>query len=110
MKNIVIAGGGIAGLLCALLLSDKKKYTIHLVEKEKQLGGLLKAFDYGKYGKFDYGAHNILETGLKELDEILINLLKEEEWEISNASNSQRRILTGHFYNNKGKSSCFLHS
>jgi protoporphyrinogen oxidase len=98
-KEIVIVGGGIAGLLSALLFSKNTNYKIYLIEKDKELGGLLKAFDYGEFGKFDYGAHNILETGINELDEILIGLL--DEWDISTAINGQKRTLTGLFYNGK---------
>lgn len=91
-ENIVIVGGGIAGLLSALLFSQDDKYTIHLVEKSAELGGLQKSFDYGKFGKFDYGAHNILETGIKELDDLLFGLLPEDEWHISSAINGQKGL------------------
>jgi protoporphyrinogen oxidase len=97
-KEIVIVGGGVAGLLSALILSNSEKYSIHVVEREDKLGGLLKAFDYGQYGKFDYGAHNILETGIEELDNLLTSLLEEDEWEVACALNHQRRTLTGLFY------------
>ncbi|MEA3315627.1 MAG: NAD(P)-binding protein [Campylobacterota bacterium] len=100
-KNIVIVGGGIAGLISSLLLSKDNRYNIHIIEKDNELGGLLKAFNYGKSGKFDYGAHNILETGIKDLDKLLIGLLKKSEWDISSAINSQRRTLTGLYYDNE---------
>ena len=100
-KNIVIVGGGIAGMMSAYLLSKNTNYNIHLIEKSSELGGLLKSFDYQEFGKFDYGAHNILESGIKELDELLFSLLPEEEWTISSAINGQKRALTGTLFNNK---------
>lgn len=78
----LVIGGGIAGLLSAYLL--KKKFPneeIILIEKEKQLGGLLKTFDYGKeIGKFDYGIHTVYETGNPELDELILSILPKNEW------------------------------
>lgn len=108
-EKIVLAGGGISGLLSAYLLSEKSKYEIHVIEKSDKVGGLLKCFDYKEFGKFDYGAHNIIETGIEELDSILFNLLPEEEWHISSAINGQRRALTGiNFNNNLQKNSPFI--
>ncbi|HEB61692.1 MAG TPA: hypothetical protein ENI82_00935 [Bacteroidetes bacterium] len=98
-KHIVVVGGGIAGLLSAYIYSLKSDYTIYLVEKSENLGGLLKCFDYGEFGKFDYGAHNILESGIDELDSLLLKLLEEDEWTVSSAVNGQKRALTGIYYN-----------
>ena len=100
-KNIVIVGGGIAGLLSALLFSKNREYNIHVVEKSDSLGGLQKSFDYGEFGRFDYGAHNILETGIDELDDLLIGLLPYDKWQVSSAINGQKRALTGLFYNGR---------
>ena len=71
MKRVVIIGGGISGLTTAYLLANSGEYEVHIVEKTDRLGGLLKSFDYDEYGYFDYGAHNILETGIKELDDFI---------------------------------------
>jgi len=100
-KNIVIVGGGIAGLLSALIFSKNEEYNIHIVEKSGELGGLQKSFDYGEFGKFDYGAHNILETGIKDLDALLVGLLPYDEWQISSAVNGQKRALTGLYFNGR---------
>lgn len=100
-KNIVISGGGISGLLSAFILSENKDYKIHIIEKTESCGGLLKSFDYGKYGKFDYGAHNIIETGIEELDEILFNILPKDEWYVTSAINNQIRPLSGIFFNGR---------
>jgi protoporphyrinogen oxidase len=100
MKSIVV-GGGIAGMTAAYLLSKHTNNEIHLVEMSDSLGGLLKCFDYGDNGKFDYGAHNILESGIEELDNLFINLLDKDDWTILDAINGQSRALTGTYY--KGK-------
>jgi protoporphyrinogen oxidase len=100
-KNTIIIGGGIAGLLSAFILSKNKNHNIHIVEQKDMLGGLYGYFDYGKYGRFDYGAHNILETGIQELDNIITKILPENEWFITSALNEQKRTLSGLFFRNK---------
>ena len=99
MKRIVIIGGGISGLTAAYLFANSGKYEVHIVEKSDCVGGLLKSFNYGEFGHFDYGAHNILETGIKELDEFYYNLLPEGKWQTTTTVNGQRRALTGLMYN-----------
>ncbi len=48
--DVIIAGGGIAGLAAAVFLSDRHK-SVLLLEKESQLGGLAAR---GKLNKFSY--------------------------------------------------------
>lgn len=101
MKRVVIIGGGISGLFSAYLFAKDKNYEVHIVEKTNKLGGLLKSFDYGEYGYFDYGAHNILELGIKEIDDFFYTLLPENEWQVTTTINGQLRALTGLMYNKK---------
>ncbi len=78
MKNILVAGGGIAGMLAALLLA-RQKYTVVLIEKENALGGLLKSTEHeGAY--YDHGTHLLRQTGNKELDEILYGPINETSY------------------------------
>lgn len=100
-KNIIVVGGGIAGMLSSLILAKNTNYSIHLIERTNKLGGLLKSFDYKEFGKFDYGAHNILETGIDELDQLLVDLLAQDDWQVSSAINGQKRALTGLYVDGK---------
>jgi protoporphyrinogen oxidase len=59
---------------------------------------LLRKYDYGEYGVFDYGMHNFLETGIKELDELVFHLLPKEEWQMLE---NEKRDLAGLYYNGK---------
>jgi protoporphyrinogen oxidase len=99
-KKYVVAGSGVSGMLSALLLlKHTKGENIYLIEKNAELGGLLRKFDYGeKYGTFDYGMHNMLETGIKELDSLLFGLLPEKEWQVLD---QDKRDLAGIFFNGK---------
>ena len=98
-KKIVISGAGITGLVSALLLLEKHEgENIYLVDKNKEAGGLLRRFDYGAWGTFDYGMHNILETGIDELDKILWGLLPAEEWQLLSGN---KRDLAGIFFNGR---------
>lgn len=98
-KNYIIAGSGISGLLSALLIAKKEKnVTVYVVEKNKEIGGLLRRFYYGEeYGSFDYGMHNMLETGEKELDDLIFSLLPENEWQLLEG---KKRDLAGIYFNN----------
>lgn len=53
-----------------------------MVDRNSEPGGLLRRFTYGEWGDFDYGMHNMLETGVADLDALLFGLLPEEEWQV----------------------------
>jgi protoporphyrinogen oxidase len=78
----VVIGGGIAGLLAALLLTERQDRKVILVEREGEVGGLLRCFDYGSRGVFDYGMHNMYETGIGDLDDLLFGLLAKDDWQL----------------------------
>lgn len=78
----VVVGGGIAGLVAALLLVERHKRKVIVVEREAEIGGLLRCFDYGTRGVFDYGMHNMYETGIGELDDLLFGLLPKDDWQV----------------------------
>lgn len=70
-NNIVVVGGGIAGISSALFYA-KKGMNVTLVEKAKELGGLLKSQKLFKEDYiFDYGTHFLRETGNEEIDSLL---------------------------------------
>ena len=79
MKTAVVVGGGIAGILSAILL--KKKFEeVYLIEKGKTLGGLLKSYRNQDGIEFDYGTHFLRETGIPQLDAILFEKINPETW------------------------------
>ena len=94
----VIVGGGIAGLLCALLLSEHRGLSVTLVERESSVGGLLGRLDYGEAGTFDLGMHNMYETGIAELDDTLYGLLPDDDWQILEGN---QRDLAGSWFNGR---------
>lgn len=78
----IIVGGGIAGLVAALLLAERQGRETVVIEREAEVGGLLRSFDYGEHGKFDYGMHNMYETGIADLDALLFGLLEPGDWHL----------------------------
>ncbi|MEJ5274028.1 MAG: FAD-dependent oxidoreductase, partial [Spirochaetota bacterium] len=77
-KNIIIVGGGIAGLTAAAYLS-KNGLDVTLIEKNKELGGLVNTIQDNGFN-FDTGVRALLDAGiilpmLKELD-IDLKILK----------------------------------
>jgi protoporphyrinogen oxidase len=98
-KVILVVGGGIAGLTAAWLL--RRKYPsarVALVERSAHLGGLLTTYDYGRFGRFDCGMHWITVTGVKDIDDLYLNLLPKRDWVFLEGS---RRDLSGLFYSGK---------
>ena len=79
MKAIVVVGGGISGILSALLL--KEKYPdVYLVEREAKLGGLLSSVHSPEGDSFDYGTHYLVNTGHENIDAVLFPEAWRKEW------------------------------
>lgn len=82
-QNLAIIGAGISGLVAALLLAKTRQdRRIFIIEKSPEIGGLLKSFNYGEFGYFDYGMHTMAETGIEELDQLLFSTLNEKDWDL----------------------------
>lgn len=97
MANTIIVGGGLSGLLAALLRnSHHPNDRVILLERSASAGGLLRSFDYGADGCFDYGTHILQETGVAPLDDLLFSTLPAEDWEILSGN---RRDLAGTYFN-----------
>ena len=91
----MIAGGGLAGLLIADRLRAGGANVV-VIESEASCGGLLRSFDYGAEGRFDYGTHLLSETGVPGLDAWLRALLPENEWHFLTGA---RRDVAGLYWN-----------
>jgi protoporphyrinogen oxidase len=78
MTNVVV-GGGISGILSALLLRDKHE-CVTLIEKEPKLGGLLSSTSSPEGDSFGYGTHYLVKTGHDRIDALLFPDEWLEEW------------------------------
>ena len=78
---VAVVGGGLPGLVAALVLSEKPGARVCVVESGKSVGGLYASMDYGANGRFDYGVHYLRETKVPQLDALLLGLLPRDEWE-----------------------------
>jgi hypothetical protein len=75
----VVVGGGLAGLVAGLLLLRRGERVV-LVEREAACGGLLRSLDLPGGRSFDQGTHLARETGVPELDELLLGELAPRAW------------------------------
>jgi protoporphyrinogen oxidase len=71
-ENIIIIGGGLAGIFSALMYA-RKKANVVLVEKDENLGGLLRSQNLFESMHFDFGTHFLTQTGIQELDDMLFD-------------------------------------
>lgn len=95
----VIVGGGITGLLAAYVLARRNDGRgVIVIESEDRVGGLLRSFDYGDFGHFDYGTHILAETGEGPLDKLLFECVPDGDWLILEGV---KRDLAGVFYNGR---------
>ena len=80
-NKIVVVGGGVIGMIAALLVKTKKN-SVFLIEQNKELGGLFRSRKFYKNLFFDYGSHFIKQTGIKKLDKLLFGNLDKKKWHI----------------------------
>lgn len=76
--DIIVVGGGIAGIVSALLLTEKHNVT--LIERADSLGGLLQTRKMENDLSFDFGTHVPRKTGIEKLDQILFSNIDKSKW------------------------------
>lgn len=86
-------------MLAAYLLKRKFPHrAVRLIERDADLGGLLRSFDYGSEGRFDFGVHTMYDTGIDELDQLLYQIVPDGGW---NKLQGHRRDLGGAWFAGK---------
>lgn len=82
-RNFAVIGAGICGLLAAALIKYRQPDSrVDVFESANEVGGLLAGHTYADKGlTFDIGTHIFRETGVRELDQLLINAMPHEEWQ-----------------------------
>ncbi len=70
MKNITICGGGITGMVNAILLA-RRGYKVILLETSGGLGGLYRPIEVGSW-RFDQGLYIPQLTGIESIDHIFL--------------------------------------
>ena len=102
-ENVVVVGGGIAGITAAYF-EAKKGNHVTILETSSHLGGLLQSdYLHGQY--FDYGTHLLAQTGEIELDQFLFSEFN------SDNCNMMTSINAGNYFNGKmNHQSCYIDS
>lgn len=77
-SSVVVVGGGVAGLLAAMLRARAGDH-VTLVEAAEACGGLLRTTWLDGL-PFDQGSHVYSSTGVDEVDELLLGVLPDREW------------------------------
>lgn len=103
MKNCVVIGGGISGLMAAIMAADHCQ-SVTLVEAQSECGGLLRSWQNEAGINFDYGTHILSETDDDEVNQILFRGMYDnpDKWtylDITRVSNTfaGKRFDTGQF-------------
>ncbi|MSQ55905.1 MAG: FAD-dependent oxidoreductase [Betaproteobacteria bacterium] len=94
MTQSLVIGGGISGILAALLLKERGE-DVCLVERNDSCGGLLRSWTSPAGLCFDYGTHVVQETGVPDIDRLLFDQIDERRW------HTLRVLKTGNYYGGK---------
>ena len=78
---IVVVGGGIAGIVSAILL-QKKYGPICIIERNDRIGGLYRSKRCDLGVTFDYGSHFLRSIQHPKLDDILFDGVNEQRWRV----------------------------
>lgn len=73
-KNLIVVGGGIAGLAASLLAAEHG-LSVTLLEAAPTVGGLLRSLELPSGHKVDHGTHILTHTGNPAIDQSLIDVL-----------------------------------
>ena len=92
MKNAVIIGGGLAGIVAAKVLASNG-YSVKIIEAGNKIGGLISSKKIKNY-YFDHGPHKIQETNNKKLNKFFFNKIEKYFY-------SYNSLPQNHFINNK---------
>ena len=92
-NSCVIIGGGVVGIIAAQILAKKYK-KVHIIEKSKNIGGLLLSKNYGRDTFFDYGPHIFTLTKIDDLNKKLFGSIEklEKNWLIHD------QLFDGNFF------------
>ncbi len=99
-KKIIIVGGGMSGLATARFLADDQNNDITIIERSKEFGGLYTSTHSRDGYVFDHGSHTVLDTGIEDLDNILFEDFKDDEWEIVHQSLKETVYFMGEHTDN----------
>ena len=107
-SQVIIVGGGIAGLFSASFLLSKGINNVTIIEKDNKLGGLLSSAHYqnplsdGTGYDFDFGTHFVLKTGNSDVDAIIDADLDDENYYEYCDSLPEGQYLNGVLYLGSG--------
>lgn len=92
MKNAVIVGGGLAGIVAAKVLASSG-YSVKIIEAGNKIGGLISSKKIKNF-YFDHGPHKIQETDNKKLNKFFFSNIEKYFY-------SYKSLPQNHFINNK---------
>ncbi len=101
-NNAIVVGGGIAGLFAGLLLAEAGRHSVHLVERDTRLGGLLRSTRYRGESSYDTGIHYGIETGNPKIDSVLFEGMSGDKWHVFNTSLPQGNVFGGRLNSSSG--------
>jgi len=93
-KNVVILGGGVAGLSAGYFLAKTGRYHVTVLEQQPVCGGLCASFRHGDF-LLDYGPHKLYSTDTELMNEMQ-QVMGDELLQVRKKNSI---LLRGHFLN-----------